>query len=320
MSHSLELPALDGRDPLGFLAALGTLRLLAEETPDVRLSFSDETALATLHGSYQSHDEVVGVLLRILERTPEDGYLPDVQAGFPPRAGRGADPMRVDPRERYRSFGLQMSDKGGPEALRWLAAFVTDLSDDGGRAALSPFTALSAKMNVRTFCGNPIAAVRKQPERLHEALLHWRRQPEFMGEFLDHRAWWTPAEDPLGESLPTGVPGATWLAIMAFPLFRLGGDGHRIAATLWHIAPGQPWFMVWPLWRQPLDVPAVITMIEHPVIAIERRNGRPYVEQTLWTALRVLGVFAVCAARRVPADDRGYFRPLTPVPVETYKA
>jgi CRISPR-associated endonuclease/helicase Cas3 len=316
MSHTLELPALDGRDPLGFLAALGVLRLLAEETGDVQLSFSNETAVATLCGPYREHGEVVGVLARALGRTPEDGYLPGVAAGFPPRAGKGADPVRVDPREDYRGFRDRVARDGGPAAAPWLAVFATDLaSDDGGRAVLTPFTALSAKMNVRTFCDNPTRAVRQQPESLREALVQWRRTPHFMGEFLDHRAWRNPADDPAGVSLPSGVPGATWLAIMALPMFRLGGDGKQVVATLWHAAPRQPPLMVWPLWRQRLDILSVVTMIEHPAVAVDRRDGLPSVGTKNWAALRALGVFAVCAARRVAADDRGYFRPLTPVSV-----
>ncbi|ROO62540.1 hypothetical protein EDC02_4521 [Micromonospora sp. Llam0] len=40
MTDPIELPALDGRDPLGFLAALGTLRLLADHhDPVTALSF-----------------------------------------------------------------------------------------------------------------------------------------------------------------------------------------------------------------------------------------------------------------------------------------
>jgi hypothetical protein len=37
--HRLDLPALDGANPLGFLAAIGTLSVLSETTPDIKLGW-----------------------------------------------------------------------------------------------------------------------------------------------------------------------------------------------------------------------------------------------------------------------------------------
>lgn len=323
MTHMLELPALDGRDPLGFLAALGAFRLLSEESDDeVRLSFSDQSAVARLHSPYESCDEVVGALKAVLGRIPDGGYLPDVKPGFPLPAGTGADPMRVKPREDYSPGGSQRKNTlyeravsgGGTSALSWLSVLVTDLArDDGGRAALTPFSAPFGKMNVRTFVDAPTRAVRNNPEHLREALVGWRRTPGFIGEFFDHRAWRNPADDAQGGSVASGVPGATWLALMALPLLRIGGNGQAVSATLWQ--PTRPPLMAWPIWRQPLDLPAVRTLIEHPDLSVERRGGEARLERGKAAVLRALGVFAVGAAQRLPVDERGYARPLTPVSV-----
>lgn len=314
MSETLELPALDGRDPLGFLAALGIMRLLSDEGEEVGLSFSEETAVARLHGRFTTHDEVVAVLRDVVDRIPDGGSLPGVKASFPVPMGRGSDPMRVNPRDSYRGFVAKVREESGADAVAWVRVFVTDLArDDGGRAALTPFAALSAKMNVRTFCANPANAVRRDPETLREALIGWRRVPGFTGEYLDHRAQRSAADDPAGVASTAGVPGATWLAIMALPLFRLGGDGRRVSATLWQSAPRQPALMVWPLWRQRLDVHAVMALLEHPAVAVQVTDGVATVDATTWPELGVLGVFSVCAARRLAIND--YARPLAPQPV-----
>src|SRR5690606_5684000 len=101
------------------------------------------------------------------------------------------------------------------------------------------------------------------------------------------------ADDPSGEASTVGVPGATWLAIMALPLFRIGGDGRRVSATLWRSAPRQPAAMVWPLWRQPLDVQSVVTLLEHPAVSVQLVDGAARVGPDAWRELRVLGVFSV---------------------------
>jgi len=117
MTHTLHLPALDGRDPLGFLASLGLLRLLAEDGADVRLSFSEETATAVLHGPYGSADEVAAVLHDVAARNP-DSVIPGIPAGFPlAKIGtKGSDPMRVG-RDEYRGHVETVRQSVGQAAL-----------------------------------------------------------------------------------------------------------------------------------------------------------------------------------------------------------
>jgi hypothetical protein len=322
VSYTLELPALDGRDPLGFLAALGTLRLLTEESSEeVRLSFSDKTAAATLHGPYESHDQVVTVLSTVIDRIPSGGCLPNAPITFPPRQGqRGGDPIRVT-RADYRAIAEELDDAHGGAASTWLSAIVTDLAtDDAGRVARTMYSAATAKQSMRTFFENATSWVRRNPQSLFDALTSWRRVSGFFGEHLDHGAWRSTADHPAGDAALLGVPGATWLAVMALPLLRLGGDGGKVANVLWHQATGEPAVMVWPIWRQALDVRAVLVMIEHPSISPSFQDGAVDMGRASMVALRVMGVFAMGAARRVAVDGRGYNRPLAPLPVHLAEA
>jgi len=313
MTYTLHLPALDGRDPLGFLASLGLLRLLAEEGADVQLKFSEQTGTAVLHGPYRSADEVAAVLHDVVVRDP-DGVIPGIPVSFPRTkvGSKGADPMRVR-RDEYREHVETVRQSVGQMALRWQAAIATDLAcDKEGKVILTPFFAPSGQQTVRSFFEKPVTIVRREPERLLESLTAWRRVPGVTGEYLDHRVLRSKADHPRGESAEIGVPGATWLAIMAIPLLRLTGDGTSALSTLWRRLPGRQAVMVWPVWRQPLDLSAVVTLIEHPYITLDVIDGQYVADTTAWSAL---GVFAVVAATRRQVEGRKSAGVLTPVAV-----
>ena len=67
MTPTVALPALDGRQPLGFLAALGVLRLLDGDEIAVSLVVGRGSAHAVLHG-VDSLDQVIEVLADIASR------------------------------------------------------------------------------------------------------------------------------------------------------------------------------------------------------------------------------------------------------------
>jgi hypothetical protein len=312
MANEVELPALDGRDPLGFLAALGVLRLLAEQAGAVvRLRFSDRTAAAIVVGEYADVDAVASALGQVATAT--DGPIPDVSPEFPAKAGRNADPMRV----QYAELRALHERARTPAEGRWLSVLLTDLAvDNQQRAALTPYSAPSGKMNLRTFFEKPAAAVRSDTALIREALVGWRRVEGVTGEYLDHRVLRSAADDPLGRAgQEAGVPGATWLAIMALPLLRLTGDGRNMAAaTCWYRVAGrrEP-IMVWPLWCPALDVPAVQALIEHPVLR-PRLNDHGLVAIPS-NGLNTLGVFMVCGAERQPVHERKFAGVIAPATV-----
>ncbi|MEU8661423.1 type I-G CRISPR-associated protein, Cas3-extension family [Actinoplanes philippinensis] len=318
MNPPLELPALNGLDPLGFLAALGLIRLLHDHTDQrPRLSFDEHTAIARLHSSLNSIDDVVTTLVDIVSAIPEDGVIPAVPATFPlGKEGVGADPMRVK-RADYRPWAQQLLSHTPTAAQQsWLAALVTDLAaDTEGRAALTPFTAPAGQQSLRSAFVKPLAEVRKAPtDRLTEALTRWRRISGYTGEYLDHRAPRGGADHPTGKAGTAGVPGATWLALMALPILRLTGNGNRPRATLWHTLPKNKPTMIWPIWRPALNLPAIQTLLEHSALIPANDNGTLTVSRCHW---KPLGVFAIGSAIRQPTDGGKSAGVLTPHLIRT---
>lgn len=318
MTYPIEMPALDGRDPLGFLAALGSLRLLADHhDPATALSFDDQTAVARLHSTrLASLDDLVSTLVDIIGTIPHEGVIPAAPATFPAsKVGVAADPMRVA-RDEFRTAADTLTG-GEPAAVRWLSALVTDLAADAkGRVALTPYTAPAGQQSLRSFFTKPLDEVRKDPTTLiRQALTGWRRVDGYTGEYLDHRVVRGAADHPSGKSVEAGVPGATWLAITALPMLRLTGDGSNVGATGWYQVPGRrQQVMLWPLWRQPLDRHAVTALLEHRELRPDNGPDGITVNPAKWAPL---GIFTVAAAARQPIEGRKSAGVLAPVPVTT---
>lgn len=306
----IEIPALDGRSPLGFLAALGLVRTLgmADISP-LRLSFSRDSASAELHSPLASVDDAVARLQDLISQDP-DAAVVGLDRRFPFPAGqRGGDPMKQQ-REDFRKLLAAVQAIDIRAASEWMPSLFTDLAVDAqGRADLTPFCAPSGKQNLRTFFNNSLTDVRDDPRRLREALTGWRRLDGSSGEYIDHRVINSAADDPGGRSVERGVPGATWLATMAIPLLRVTGDGTRADSTLWYRV-GRRQVMLWPLWDKPLDSYAIQALIEHPCLA--PMGQELAVKSTEWPAL---GIFAVYGAERQRISGRKFAGVLAPCAV-----
>lgn len=292
----IPLPALTGDSPLGILAAMGAQRLLTEFTVDAPLlSWDPATLTAVLTSNRTSLDEVVGELQAIVAEIADDSLLPGVEAGFPP-PGPAPDRLRIDRRglrDGARELLVGQTDESVGEALGWLGSLVTDLAaDDKGRVAISQYTAPSGKQSTATMLEKTLGLVQAEPDYLRQALLAWRRVADVTGEYLDHRAAWDATQDGRGEAGMRGVPGATWLALMSFPLFRTTSlKGSRPRSSGWHtIRLGRRTVeeLRLPVWTQALGTAAVTALVEHPVFAAELSKED----------LALLGVIHVCRARR----------------------
>lgn len=316
--NEVRLPALTGDSALGVLAAIGVLRLLSEFTEDAPLlRWEPQTLTAILCGHRESLDAVVADLESIVKRLGDGSVLPGVPAGFPP-PGAAPDGLRVPQRhlaEFVNSRTDQMSAVESNEALRWLASLVTDLvADDKGRVAISQYTAPSGKQSMATMLEKPLEQIAREPDFLRQALAGWRRVPGVTGEYLDHRAMWDATEDGSGSPSMRGVPGATWLALMSYPLMRTTASPRKRAMSSgWHVVrSGSRVYdeLRLPVWEQPLGPAAVAALIEHPVLAKIDEVTRQRRNQT---DLAVLGIVHVCRARRYQPPGAKSAGVLTPV-------
>ncbi len=318
--NEVRLPALTGDSPLGVLAAFGVLRLLDQFSDDSpKLSWDPGSRMAVLHGRRDSVDAVVDDLQLIVDQIDDDSVLPGVAQGFPP-PGAAPDGLRAPQRRLRETVEPILADIREPErveALSWLASLVTDLAaDDKGRAATSQFTATIAQQTMATMLTKPLEAIRRDSDYLRQALVSWRRVPGTTGEYLDHRALWDATDDGSGEANMRGVPGATWLALMSYPLLRTTASmRHRALSSGWHtttLSGGRAYSELrLPLWEQPISSAAVTALVEHPALEKCVMSGSGSLLMT--DALCALGIFSVCRARRYQPAGMQYVHVLRTV-------
>lgn len=312
--NDVKLPALAGDSPLAILAAIGTLRLARGWIDEAaRLSWDQQDWCPVLSSSLASVDELAEQLAEIVVDMPEKVVVPGGPACFPP-PGAAPDKLRVAQGELWglaRNLTTGASSVEAATVRSWLASLVTDLvMDNQKRGAISQFVASAGKQSMATMLEKPLEAVRAEPDRVRQALVGWRRVPGVTGEYLDHRAIWDSSDDGRGKAEMRGVPGATWLALMSYPLWTTTAAGSRTRTSGWHtVRQGRRSVeeLRLPLWRAPLGPDAVRALVEHP--ALDGEWGDIDHDK-----LRLLGVFHVCRARRRPTaggKSLGVLVPLT---------
>lgn len=316
--NDVKFPALVGDSPLAILAAIGTMKLV-HDFVDVgaTLSWDPADRMPVLGSSLEDVGEVVSCLTKILEDMPEGVTVPGGPIGFPP-PGEAPDKLRVKQGELRGVIDsvTESADLGQAEVVReWVSGLVTDLVVDSSsrgasRGAISQFMAPSGRQSMATMLQKTLEIVQDDPVVLREAFTGWRRVSGVTGEYLDHRASWSSSEDGRGKAGMRGVPGATWLALMSYPLWMTTSVAATARTSGWHRLPeGQRHVseVRLPLWSQRLGLDGVVALVEHPLLDVPWScvNHR---------ALNQLGVFHVCRARRRQAVGGKSAGVLVPVP------
>ncbi len=261
----IELPGLSGASPIGFLAALGMLRVLVEDRGrDVRLAWR--------HGR---------AVLEGLELTEA---IDELAANM---AGRGdaleftwADTTRGVTPEQYRAAVAQAG--GDRRALGFLAGWGTDTVVSKGVIAGTDMdmTPVNKKqMLPRDLCE---LAPRVNRKALEIALLGgpYERQSPWGLDPASRRTGATEAKAP-GKSKPPGKPGLIWLAIESIPLHPvLPTSATRTRTVGWRYMLADAY--VWPLWNAPLNLNEARLLRMLPVA---RLAGRPGVTE-VWASIK----------------------------------
>lgn len=327
----LACPALRSDDTLGFLAALGVLELCSSTLDGrVRLGWEGLGGAALVDVPFETVEDLAAHLSSVaLRMFSADRVLPCAQPGPirkpDPVAERKArkeagEATKLDPASLSKEAAVtefrkmrqvEIGDPPGGEpdrdSARWLAGLVNQIGPaKGGFQPLTPLYGPSGNMSLYQLYRRHLDAVAKAPQLIVEALIRWRRMPDETGANLDTRALRDSAVTSTGKATNAAVMGATWLALMSVPLFRLVSE-RRSVAIGWESARGLQ--LRWPVWTQLLDRPAVEVLLSHPFLPVPawttRAAGRD-------RGLTALGVVAICRARRQPlSKSPGALRPPT---------
>lgn len=249
---SLTLNALRGDMPIGFMSAVGLIRIAP---PEARLSWDPETRLARIEN---------------VERDALLDHLTDAMRGRSARPDLNiADDVRSLSLHRYQEI-VASSDAA---TLQWIRAYWRE--EAGAIEPLSIcFTSGQMRMikmarelakRLDPSCGR--GGNRRVREKFSEGLFGpWQYEDNVS-------SWgWDPASYRIGaqtHSAPTalrpeGVAGAYWLAWESLPFFPcLPGQG-----TLGMVRENRTTKWTWAIWSTPLDRPAVEAVIRRQAEAV----------------------------------------------------
>jgi CRISPR-associated endonuclease/helicase Cas3 len=271
----LLLPGLDGSNPLGFLAALGVLRTLAQKSGRTSVVMKWVASSGTLVPRIRTTG--VGTtneaqLLEVLEET-----LPKKIENHPVRILKA---LNTDAEEQRRAIFLKSLGNSDGEAgllCGWLAALASDFT--------RPEATNQLQTARRDYYYDNLAAVIANTKREHlrrSLFCCWDYADALDNQSLhldpseDRRhayQWNKPSGDPNRKKWG-GMIGANRLAIEAFPLFTslpengtlrtMGFSGSRSTDTRW----------TWPVWGIEATIDVVWSLLLAPELQREELGAR----------------------------------------------
>lgn len=264
-NDALPLPGLDGSNPLGFLAALGTLRVLTDAWPDrvTRMSWSSSHAicLPLLHIDSRvapTRDDLLNAIENHLIRTFDEHPV-----GVLDKIGSG----NGESRQQSLVHQVDQSSQSRHATIDWLAALVSDPAAPDAINRLQTvrrdYFRGNLKSVIETTTISHLSRCLFAPWDYADALdnqsMHW--DP---GEDRRHALQWNkPSGDP-DRKKSGGMLGANRLAIEAIPVFTsfrgagtvrtVGFSGDRSTNTHW----------TWPIWNVKLSLPVIRSLLVLP--------------------------------------------------------
>ncbi|HRP80935.1 MAG TPA: hypothetical protein PLY76_03460 [Flavobacteriales bacterium] len=295
----IELAGINGANPLGYLAALGLLRIV----PGAKLAFSED-------GSFQAfidaHDKNGSDLAKLIADDAKAGEDPNApwrftytKAATKKQAAQMVADLKPPPTD-FKKFLVACIDAwltGNDEAAAYAAAYATDIAiDNKGNTKPTAFHFTAAN---QTFLGTVESTRASLSQDWIEASL-FKGQGEQPGSNLRwdpdaDRNWALMANNPNSDGTSVDAP-LEWLAFRGLPLLPSFPRGARIITT-GVVGRGADITFTWPLWHIPVSLQTVRSLLQFDwAEGAQQRTAR--------------GVFAICSsAIRRTSQGFGNFSP-----------
>lgn len=303
-TDGLLLPGLDGSNPLGFLAALGVLRMLTLESSLGRVCLRWTLlgggwipAISCTLQTALDRDALLAALCRVLATDISE------------HPARLLEKLGTKDQKQRRDVFLEQFGQAAPDA-RTFADWLTALASD-----FAPAAAINQLQTTRrdNYYGNLTSVIKNTD------IGHLRRSifsPWDYADSLDNQSlhldpsedrrhahqWNKPAGDP-NRHKSGGMLGSNRLAIEAIPLFTsfpedgalrtVGFTGNRRNNTRW----------TWPIWEASLDLSLVVTVLSLADLQAETMSPQQRHE------LRQRGLSAVFRSYRILVQKTPNFTP-----------
>lgn len=295
----LELVGVDGSNPLGFLAALGLLRVV----PGAKLGFSEDGSFRAFVGGLDMSESDLATLIAADAEAAANECAP-WRFTYTKAATKKQGPQKVadlkpppDDFKKFLATCIEAWLTGNDEAAGYAAAYGTDIAVDGkGNTKPTAFHFTAAQ---QTFLG-AVESIRASltPEWIDTSL--FKGHGERTGSNLRwnpgaERNWALMANNPSGDGTRVDAP-LEWLAFRGLPLLPSFPRGSRIITT-GVVGRGDDMTFTWPLWSIPASLPTTRSAIQ-----IDWTGSA--------TERATRGIFAICSSTiRRTSQGFGNFGP-----------
>jgi hypothetical protein len=294
--RDMALPALEGTNPLGFLAALGVLDALASENPDATLRWTDELVPHAVIGGISDLDLLLDLLDRDREAWRDSGLL-----SWP----EGAPLPDAKPREEmlHEWFEAVAGQHDGHAESDLLCALVAEGAlDRSGKAKPTHLHFTAGRQQFLNMVR--LLAANVDRERFREAVRGpWTYDsplPSLSWDVRGERIYAVRAINPASEKR-LSVPGSDWLAfrgLIFYPVTRASNDSLRTTAC------DPPWkrsAFRWPLWAVPGTRNVIKSVVADQTLVSQPRRNRLQPDD-----LTARGILSVLEAPIRRSDQGGY--------------
>lgn len=294
--NELPLPALEGTNPLGFLAALGVLDGLAVITPEATLRWTDDLVPHAIIGGAGDLDEILDTLDKDREEWTRSSLL-----RFPEDDQEPLSDAKPDGERLRKWFEFVAGPASSATDSDHLCAIVAEGAFDNNNRAKPTHLHFTAGQQqflnmVRSLSRNV------DKERLHEAVCGpWRYDstlPSLSWDSRGERVYAVRATNP-SKDKRLGVPGADWLAfrgLVHYPVMRTDRGTLRTTAC---DAEWKSSAFRWPLWKVPATRNVVRSLVADPRLVA--KDARPRARD-----LEARGITSVLRALIRRSDQGGY--------------
>lgn len=264
----MMLTGIDGKNPLGFLAALGTLNALTDHAKSVQPKLAWKN-LGTYRPVVIDGPERAA-LLDILVQDQEEFTKEEALALRYQKASSGADAHDLKPPpEDFSRYLRKLVEADARRSMRFAASFATDVVRDN--SGNTKPTALHFTAGQQEFLGM-VSHLQKGVTRndLEEALFgpwtYSRPLPVLQWDNSQSRDYALRANDPSKEK-KLGVPGADWLAFRGLPFLPTAPTRRRGEPTISTTGCQGSWkggTFRWPIWSDPLSARVIRSLLTSP--------------------------------------------------------
>lgn len=295
----IQLVGVDGSNPLGFLAALGLLRVL----PGAKLGFSEDGSFRAFVDWLDKRESDIAKLIAADAVAAASQSAPwrftYTKAATKKQGPQEVADLKPPPGDfkRFLATCIGAWLRGNDEAADYAAAYGTDIAVDGkGNTKPTAFHFTAAQ---QTFLGALEGSRASVTQEWIEMSL-FKGHGERPGSNLRwdpsaERNWALMANNPSGDGTRVDAP-LEWLAFRGLPLLPSFPRGSRIITT-GVVGRGDEMTFTWPLWSVPASLPTARSALQ-----------LDWTGSTKERAAR--GVFAICRSSiRRTSQGFGNFGP-----------